>query len=404
MSNEIIDLLEKQGRAFEEFKAQNDARLKAIEAGKSDADFKATLDRINAELDETKKALDEVAKKATRPAAGAGSDADPDKLAYKQAFGRFMRNGVEDGLRELEAKAHSIGVPADGGYAVPEEIDRAILSRLVDISPVRSVANVVSVGTSDYKKLVNRRGTASGWVGETAARPATDTAVLSEKVPFWGELYANPQATQQMLDDVFFNADAWIAEELATEFARAEGAAFIAGDGTNKPRGFLAGPTAATPDASRADGTIQHIPTGVAGDWAASDKADVLITLIHALRAGHRANAVFMMNKALLAEIRSFKDADGQYLWRPGLEAGMASTLLGFPVVEAEDMPAKAANSLSVAFGNFRAGYTIVDRLGVRTLRDPYSNKPYVGFYTTKRVGGILVDSEAIKVLRFATT
>lgn len=396
MSTEIIDLLEKQGRAFEEMKAANDNR-----AGKTEAEVKQINERINAELDSLKKSLDELAKKASRPAAGDG-DADPNQVAHKQAFNAFMRKGAEEGLREIEAKAHSIGSGPDGGFAVPQVIDAAIRQRLVEISPVRQVANVVSVGTSNYKILVNRRGAASGWVGETAARPETNTSVMSEKTPFWGELYANPMATQQMLDDVFFDAEGWIAAELATEFARAEGQAFISGNGTNRPKGFLDYTTAATADSARADGTLQHVPTGVAGDFAASNKADALVTLIHSLKAGHRAGAVFMMNKALLAEVRTFKDTTGQYLWRPGLEAGMASTLLGFPVIEAEDMPAKGASSLSIAFGNFNAGYTIVDRIGVRTLRDPYTNKPFVGFYTTKRVGGMVVDSEAIKLLRFA--
>lgn len=217
-----------------------------------------------------------------------------------------------------------------------------------------------------------------------------------------GEIYANPQATQTMLDDVFFNAEAWIQDEIATEFMYQEGAAFVVGNGTNKPKGFLAYATAATADSARADGTIEHVATGVAGDFAASNKGDALINLVYKLKAGHRAGAVFTINKALLGEIRGFKNGDNDYIWRPGLDAGQPSTLLGYNVIEIEDMPTKAANSLSVAFGNFKAGYTIVDRMGARTLRDPFTNKPYVGFYTTKRVGGMLVDSEAIKVLKFS--
>jgi HK97 family phage major capsid protein len=263
---------------------------------------------------------------------------------------------------------------------------------------------VRTVSTSDYKKLVNVRGTASGWVDEDDARTATASSSMAQVTPFMGEIYANPQATQQMLDDVFFNAEQFIIDECATEFAAKEGAAFVVGDGTKKPKGFCAYTTAATADSSRAFGTLEHVATGVAGDWAASNKADILITLVHKLKAGLRANARWVTNKGLLAEIRTFKDAEGNYLWRPGLEAGQPSTLLGYGITEAEDMPAKAASALSLAFGDFRRGYTIVDRIGTRILRDPYTNKPYVGFYVTKRVGGMVVDSQAIKFVKFAVS
>ena len=218
-----------------------------------------------------------------------------------------------------------------------------------------------------------------------------------------GELYANPQVTQQSLDDLFFNVEAELSEQLVEEFAVKEGGAFVSGDGTNKPKGFLAYTTAATADSSRAFGTIEHIATGVSGDFAASNKADVLYTTVQALKAGYRAGSSWVMGKALMFEIMRLKDTTGQYLWQPRIsENGLGLTLVGFPVVEAEDMPVKAANSLSIAFGNFRRGYLIVDRVGMRMLRDPYSNKPYVGFYTTKRVGGAVINSEAIKLVKFS--
>ncbi|MCH8347365.1 MAG: phage major capsid protein, partial [Proteobacteria bacterium] len=215
---------------------------------------------------------------------------------------------------------------------------------------------------------------------------------------------ANPAATQSMLDDAFFNVEEWLAEELAQEFGQKEGAAFVNGDGTNKPKGYLQYTTAATDDASRAFGTLQHVATGVAGNFPASDPSDILIDLIYALRPVYRAGAIFVMNTNLVAEIRKFKDADGDYLWKPGLAEGVPSTLLGYPVVEAEDMPDKATDSLSIAFGNFKRGYIITDRTGTRVLRDPFSNKPFVHFYTTKRVGGGVVNSEAIKLLKFSLT
>ena len=331
------------------------------------------------------------------------AEENQDKKAYKSAFvDGFLRKGQESGLKDLQIKAMSVGTPADGGYALPEQIDRMVEQLSRDMSAVRSVANVIQVGTSDYKKLVNVNGIASGWVGETAARPETNTSKLAEVAPPMGTLYANPQVTQDALDDLFYNVEADVAAQLAEEFGIAEGAAFVSGNGTNKPKGFLAYTTAATADATRAFGTIEHIATGVAGDFAASNKADVLYDVIGKLKAAYRGGSVWMMNKAIMFEVLKLKDTTGQYLWQPSLQEGFPIRLLGFGVVESEDMPAKSANSLSISFGNFKRGYTIVDRIGTRMLRDPYTNKPYVGFYTTKRVGGAVVNSEAIKVVKFA--
>lgn len=397
---DISKLLTEQGKAFEEFKKANDERLQAKADGKAVGDFEAKLGKLNEVMDAIKEQVKEVEKKAGRP--GTGGDVDPSRAEHKQAFGKFLRKGDDDGLAALQAKAYNITTDADGGYAVPEELDREILGQLVDVSPIREIANVRTVSTSDYKKLVNTRGTASGWVDEDDARTATAGSSMAQVTPFMGELYAYPQATQQMLDDVFFNAEQFITDECATEFARAEGAAFVTGDGVKKPKGFLSYATAATADSTRAFGTLEHLATGVAGGWAASNPSDILITLVHKLKAGLRANARWVMNKGLLAEIRTFKNVDGDYIWRPGLEAGQPDRLLGYAITEAEDMPVKAASSLSIAFGDFKRGYTIVDRIGTRILRDPYTNKPYVGFYVTKRVGGMVVDSQAIKLLKFA--
>jgi HK97 family phage major capsid protein len=398
---EINKLLTDQGKAFEEFKKTNDSRLEAKADGKAIGDMEAKLAKLNEVFEATQASIKEIEKRAKRP--GTGGDVDPVRAEHKQAFGKFLRKGDDNGLGELQQKAYNITTDSDGGFAVPEELDRDILGLMVDVSPIREIANVRTVSTSDYKKLVNTHGTASGWVDEDDARTATASSVMAQVTPFMGEIYAYPQATQQMLDDVFFNAEGFIVDECAIEFAAKEGAAFVAGDGVKKPKGFLGYTTAATADGARAFGTLEHVATGVAGGWAASNPADILITLVHKLKAGMRANARFVTNKALLAELRTFKDAEGNYLWRPGLEAGQPSTLLGYGVTEAEDMPVKAASSLSLAFGDFKRGYTIVDRIGTRVLRDPYTNKPYVGFYVTKRVGGMVVDSQAIKLLKFAT-
>lgn len=404
MSTEIKNAVEALAKSVEDFRAvDRDYKSRA------EAEIREAREKASAAIDAAeaaKKAAEEATKKAARATVGGSAgDANVDKAEHKKAFGAFLRKGIETGLADLERKAVNVTTAGDGGYALPEQIESVIAQRLLDISPVRAVANVVSVSTSDYKQLVDTRGMASGWVGEAAARTATNTPSFYEAAAYMGEIYANPQATQQSLDDLMFNVEAWIASSIADEFAYQEGGAFVSGNGTSKPRGFLNYSTAATADSGRAWGTLEHVATGVSADFAASNKGDKLVELVYKLKAGHRNNAVWMTNKAILAEIRAFKESTtNAYLWQPGLAAGQPSTLLGYRVIEAEDMPAKAANSLSIAFGDFRAGYTVVDRLGIRSLRDPYSNKPYVGFYVTKRVGGMVVNSEAIKVLKFGTT
>ena len=411
MSQEILNAIETSNRAFEEFKKVNDARIEELKKGGVTADMQAKMAAIQADMAEQKRVIEDMEAKAKRPHFGAdGREINQAEAEHKQAFNSFMRKGKTDGLADLEAKAYawSTNSGADGGYAVPKVIDATIDALAVNVSPIRALAQVVQVSTTDYHKLVNKHGTASGWVGETDARSATNTSVLADIKPTMGELYANPQATQQMLDDVFFNAEQWLAEEVALEFARAEGAAFITGDGTNKPTGFLAGATAATADSSRAFGTIEHIATGTSGAWktlsATVNPADDLFTVVSKMKAAYRAGSSWVTNKALLFEIMAFKDYQGRYVFNPTTAPGVADTILGYPVVEAEDIAAKGANSLSLAFGNFKLGYLIVDRIGTRVVRDPFSNKPYIGFYTTKRVGGALINSEAIKVLKFSAS
>ena len=410
---ELKGLVEAIQKGFHDFKAVNDERLAKLEKGGATGDVEAKLAAVQADIAKAldlKKDLERLESKQNLQGLMGGGDAKgmtPEKAAYKAAFfDRFVRKGEDSReLKELQAKAVNVTTPADGGYAVPEQIDRTIEKLARDVSPMRQIANVVTVSTSDYKKLLNKNGIASGWVGETDSRTATATSALAEVAPTMGTLYANPQVTQDALDDIFYDVEADLATQLVEEFAVAEGAAFITGNGSNKPTGFLAGTTAATADASRAFGTIEHIATGVAGDWAATNKGDVLYDVVSKLKAAYRTGSVWVLNKGLLFEIMKFKNGSNDYLWQPRLtDNGLGIALLGYGVTEAEDMPAKAASSLSVAFGNFRRGYTIVDRIGMRMLRDPYTNKPYVGFYTTKRVGGKLMNSEAIKVIKFATS
>lgn len=310
------------------------------------------------------------------------------------AFDGYLRGGVE-------TKALSGNSGAEGGYAVPREIDARIDATLKAISPIRAIANVVKVGTSGYRKLVASGGVESGWAAETAGRPMTATPTFNEVAPPFGELYANPAASQAMLDDALFDVEAWLADEIAREFAAAEGAAFVSGSGINRPKGFLTAPTATTGDAVRAFGTLQVLATGAAGAFAANPE-EKLIDLVQALRAPYRQGASWVMNSATLARIRKFKTSDGAMLWQPSLAVGQPATLLGYPVVEVEDMPDIAANSTAIAFGNFQAGYLIAERGETQLLRDPYSNKPFVHFYATKRLGGMVSNSEAIKLLKFS--
>ncbi|QIG81570.1 phage major capsid protein [Stakelama tenebrarum] len=314
-------------------------------------------------------------------------------------FESFLRSGSGG----LEVKAFTGASDGSGGLAVPQEIDAQIDATLKSISPIRGIANVVQVGSAGYRKLVTSGGTPSGWASETGDRDETGTPTFNEIAPPMGDLYANPAASQTMLDDAAFDVEAWLAGEIAMEFARAEGEAFVNGSGTNRPRGFLQSPVSAAGDATRPFGTLQTLSSGADGAFSINPE-EKLIDLVQALRPPYRQGAVWVMNSATLARIRKLKTTDGAFLWQPGLAAGQPATLLGYPVVEAEDMPDIDTDSLSIAFGNFKAGYLIAERGETQILRDPYSNKPYVHFYATKRVGGMVSNSEAIKLMKFAAS
>jgi HK97 family phage major capsid protein len=349
---------------------------------------------LKAELDLLKAKISSGAIQPQRPALDGVKSEDANVFSEQ-----YLRKGIEAGL---EVKAIGNSSDSLGGYAVPKEIDEQIDSTLKAISPIRSIANVVKVGSAGYRKLIASGGTPSGFVGFEDGRAETATPTFTEIVPPSGELYANPAVTQQMLDDAMFDVEKFLADEIAAEFARAEGAAFVGGTGVNQPLGFLSSPTSGALDGVRPMGTLQTIGTGAAGAFPASDPEDVLIDLVQSLRSPYRQGAVFVMNSATAAEIRKFRTADGAFMFQPSLAAGQPATLLGYPLIEAEDMPDIGAGSLSIAFGNFKAGYVIAERNSTTILRDPYTHKPYVHFYATKRVGGQVVNSEAIKLLQFA--
>jgi len=377
--------------AFEEFKATNDQRLTELEKrGSADGLLEDKLDRLNTFLDGQKSQLERAALERARPVLGGGGAGQPDD--YKDAFSAYVKSGEE--------KALSIGVAAEGGYVVPDETESEITRLLTGISPIRAIAGVRQVSGAVYKRPISVSGPATGWVGETAARPQTASQTLAELSYPTMELYAMPAATSAFLEDAAVDVGQWIADEVNAAFAAQETAAFVTGDGVNKPAGFLAGAPVAEENWSW--GQLGYVATGAAGALPAGNGSDVLIDLVYALKAGYRQNASWVMNRKTQASLRKLKDADGNYLWQPAANADGRATFMGFPLVEAEDMPDVAADSFSVAFGDFRRGYLIVDRRGVSVLRDPFSAKPYVLFYTTKRVGGGIADYDAIKLLKFA--
>lgn len=313
-----------------------------------------------------------------------------------------MRTGQEAALRTLDLKAMSYGSGPDCGYLVPAEVEAEIGRRLSQLSPIRSIASVRQVSSAVLKKPFSISGPAVGWVAETAARPQTNASTLAELQFPTMELYAMPAATPTLLEDAVVDLDQWISAEVETAFAEQEGTAFVNGDGTNKPKGFLNYTKVA--EGSWSWGNIGYVATGVAGALPASSPSDILIDTVYALKAGYRQNAAWVMNRRTQAAIRKLKDADGNYLWQPPAGPGQRAMLMGFPLVEAEDMPNAATDATPIAFGDFSRGYLVVDRAGVRVLRDPYSAKPYVLFYTTKRVGGGVQDFDAIKLVKYGVS
>ncbi|VAW17693.1 Gene Transfer Agent capsid protein; Phage major capsid protein [hydrothermal vent metagenome] len=393
-SDDINSMFDQFMNSFEQFKQSNDQRIDELERrGSADALTIEKVARIDAALDGYKSAMDRVSLERARPALEIGnSPFQSDE--YKDAFSAYVKRGEE--------KALSIGSNPDGGYLVPDETATEITRLLTSVSPIRAIAGVREISSSVYKKPVSISGPAVGWVGETAARPETSSQTLAEVTFPTMELYAMPAATSAFLDDAVVDVGLWIADEINTAFAEQETAAFINGDGVNQPSGFLQAPQVA--QSSWSWGNVGYEATGVAGAFPASDESDVLIDLVYALKSGYRQNASWVMNRQTQATIRKLKDVDGNYLWQPSLTAHGRATFMGFDLVEAEDMPDIGTDTTPIAFGDFSRGYLIVDRRGVNVLRDPYSNKPYVQFYTTKRVGGGMHNYDAIKLLKFSVS
>lgn len=424
----VADALDKIATAFDEYKKTNDARIEAVKSGASTEAMDAKLAKIDAHIDglgEVKSKLEKMETKLSRPGAMDGGRQDGESkeaVEYRHAFLDWMRapNDHERqqkaavAAKQLEAKSRNDGretratqtvtsTGSAGGFALPEIIERQIARLSVDISPIRQIATVRTVGSPDYKELFDVNGAGFEWLGEADARNQTNTPDLAEVAPTFGMASAKPQASEETLDDLFFDVESWLTMSAAEAIAQGEGVAFISGNGTKKPTGFLAGPApVTTADSSRAFGTLQYIASGQAA--ALPTSADLFYDLVYGLRARYRNNAQWVTSKLVLAALRKYKDTAGQYLWQPALTAGQPATFMGYGITEAEDMPAVGAGAFPLAFGDFKEGYLIADRVGMRITRDEITTPGFVKFYVRKRVGGKIRNSQALKLLKIATT
>lgn len=423
----VTEAIDKINTAFTEYKKTNDDRIEAIKAGKSTSDLDAKLakmDEAMTSLSEQKSRLEKMETKLSRPGALTGGRQEGESqedAEYRSAFCEWVRNPKNHeaeqraaaAAKALEAKASTdrekraaqtvVGTQSAGGYALPKIIESTIARLSVDISPIRSIATVRTVGTTDYHELFDVGGAGFEWLGEGDTRNQTNTPDLKEIVPTFGMASAKPQASEESLDDLFFDVESWLVNSVVESMGQGEGAAFVAGNGTKKPTGFLAGNApVSTVDASRAFGTLQYIASGQAA--ALPTSTDVFYDLIYSLRARYRGNARWVTSKLVLAALRKYKDTTGQYLWQPSLTASQPDTFMGYGITEAEDMPAVAANAFPLAFGDFKEGYLICDKVGMRMTRDEITTPGFVKFYVRKRVGGALRNSQAIKLLKVATS
>lgn len=387
---EVKALIENLQRAFAEFKTANDKEIAELKNGHATSDTLAKVDKVSSDLTNLQAAVDEVNVKMAAAQMGAHGKQlrDPE---YSDAFRMHVKRG------DIQASLNK-GAADEGGYLTPIEWDRTITDKLVLVSPMRQICRVQAVSKAGFSKLFNMRGTASGWVGETDNRPQTNTAAFASLAFGQGEIYANPAATQGILDDAEIDLQSWLAGEVQTEFAKQEGLAFVSGDGTKKPTGILTYVTGGANAAVHPFGAIEVVNSGAAADIT----SDGIIDLIYDLPSTFTGNARFIMNRNTQRSVRKLKDGMGNYLWQPSFVAGQPSTLAGYPLTEIPDMPDVAANATPILFGDFAQTYLILDRMGVRVLRDPYTAKPYVLFYTTKRVGGGLLNPEPMRAMKIA--
>lgn len=426
--SEVLEEVKSVNKAFDEYKKANDEAIDELKSkGSTDpvleekvskideaiSDMQERIDLFNARLrrqaksseeddvDLDKKAFDWANSIAKRRGRAVEKYDHEDLLNYKAAFTKYMLEG-ERALDAEETKALSVGRDVDGGYVVYPDMSGRIVNRVFETSPVRQYASIQTIGTDALEGIHDVDEASSGWVGEVASRTETDTPELDVwRIPVH-EQYAEPRATQKLLDDAALDMEAWLAAKVADKMARTENTAFVSGNGVTRPRGFTTYPDRASAETFEI-GAIRQFDTGANGDFVADPNGgDILLDMVYGLKQAYRQNGVWFMARATLGRIRKLADSDGAYLWQPGIAAGQPSTLLGYPVATFEDMPAyTGTGNLAVAFGDLGAAYQIVDRQGIRVLTDPFTAKPYVKFYTTKRVGGDVVNFEALNLLAF---
>lgn len=397
---ELEKKLDELGKAWDEYKKINDQRLKEIEKnGKASTDVLEKIEKAEKDNDQLQKQVDEMKAALNRQHNGDGKAKTEEKseliAKYKEACSLYMRKGIEvpSDVKEAAFKAMSVQSDEDGGFFVSPEMSSEIVKKVFESSPVRQLASVQTIGSDSLEILYDGDEVGSGWVGETQSRSETDTAQINKIIIPAHELYAKPKASQKLLDDANVNVEAWLSGKVTEKFARDEATAFINGSGFNKPKGILS--YAAT---SEGFDKVQVTRTANATSLDGNDYIGVQSTL----KEAYQMNASWLINRLIVGEIRKLKDTtSGQYIWQPGLTAGQPNMLLGKPVYFATDLDSTLAiDKWNAIYGDIRAGYQIVDRIGVRVLRDPYSAKPYVEFYTTKRVGGGVKDGDALKILQ----
>jgi HK97 family phage major capsid protein len=391
---EVTERVHSLGNAWEQFKHVNDARLNDLERkGYADPLYTEHLKKISDALDNHKRRIDTIETVHGRPGREMAAPYASDPSEYKSAFDHYLRKGMDGALEQLQMKALSIGTDANGGYLVPNQMADTIVRIINESSPMRALATVETISSDSLDLIEDATDVDAVWGDETTDRSSTDstTPTIGRNTIDTFEMYSQPKATQKLIDDASIDIEQWIAQKVGDKFARLEATAFIGGNGTTAPKGIL------NYTAGSSWGQIQQVGSGT----SATVTADSLFNLYYALKDEYAKRATFLMHRTTVQAVRLLKEATtNQYLWQPGLTGGTPDSLLGVPVVLAADMPVPASSSLSVAVGDFKRAYMIVDRVGIRTMRDPFTAKPFVKFYTTKRVGGKVVNTEAVKILK----
>jgi len=398
MSTEILARVNELKEVFEDFKVENN---KLLETNASDQ--KEKVNKISDQMNSLEGEIESLKTETAR--SGLTNQMDQAQSEYNNSFyNEFIRKGDASNIDNLAVKASlSVVETDDGGATIPEELDRNILKLAENQSPMREYCTVMQVGGSDYKKLVQHGNVGSGWVGEKAQRPETGTPTFSTLTPIMGEIYANPSSTQKMLDDAFFDVESWLVSEGGLEFIRKENEAFVSGDGVDKPKGILTATLSTAADDTRPFGTIQQVNTGVADALPTGTAAyDFILDLQDGLKDEYKPTSIMMVNPSVKTALRQIKDADGNYIWENGKLGEAPSSIFGIPVITNHNFPVVAAGSLPILFGDLKRAYTIIDRIGTRMLRDPFTNKPFVQFYMTKRVGSMIVNTEAVRIVKCA--